>query len=99
VPGSGWPAPIACHGGRQRRRLHALHGDPGKTGGYRHCSRPRRNPPYTGSGHSAVRLPDGGRQQNAASAGGIRTPDWLIASPSTDQVNDALGFPVVGNRR
>jgi D-alanine-D-alanine ligase len=52
--------------------------------------------PYTGSGPlgSALAM-DKDVSKTLLRAGGIRTPDWLIAPSSTDQVHDALGFPVV----
>ena len=52
--------------------------------------------PYTGSGPlgSALAM-DKDVSKILLRAGGVLTPDWLIAPSSTDQVQDALGFPVV----
>jgi D-alanine-D-alanine ligase len=52
--------------------------------------------PYTGSGPlgSALAM-DKDVSKTLLRAGGVLTPDWLIAPSSTDRVHDALGFPVV----
>ena len=52
--------------------------------------------PYTGSGPlgSALAM-DKDVSKTLLRAGGVLTPDWLIAPASTDQVQNELGFPVV----
>jgi D-alanine-D-alanine ligase len=52
--------------------------------------------PYTGSGHLASALAmDKDLSKRIFRAAGIDTPDWLMAPVSDDEVERALGFPVV----
>jgi len=51
---------------------------------------------YTGSGHLASALAmDKDLSKILFRSAGVRTPDWLMAPASADQVEQALGWPVI----
>jgi D-alanine-D-alanine ligase len=52
--------------------------------------------PYTGSGHLASALAmDKDLSKRLFQAAGVPTPDWLMAPVTSEQVDAALGFPVI----
>jgi D-alanine-D-alanine ligase len=52
--------------------------------------------PYTGSGHLASALAmDKDLSKRLFRAAGVRTPDWLMAPASDDEIITALGLPVI----
>jgi len=52
--------------------------------------------PYTGSGHLASALAmDKDLSKRLFRAAGVPTPDWLMAPVTPEQVDAALGFPVI----
>jgi D-alanine-D-alanine ligase len=52
--------------------------------------------PYTGSGHLASALAmDKDLSKRLFRAAGVPTPDWLMAPVTSEQVDAALGFPVI----
>ncbi|TLD71836.1 D-alanine--D-alanine ligase [Phragmitibacter flavus] len=73
----------------------ALHGGSGEDGSVQAFLK-MLGIPYTGSGHrgSAVAM-DKDMSKHLLRAAGVPTAEWLMAPASAEQVENALGFPVV----